>query len=254
MTTHHMNSHFRQAGMTLVELLISITIGLFIIGAALMVFQSVSGVGNQISELTQLRQQGMHAFRTIGRQVREAGAVEPKYIEYNNNFRFENYTWNGGSPIAALALPAGADASAATLGISQQTQTSPSFEELILNCLGQKVAAGRVVSNFYVKSNRLMCSTGGVVADQPIVNNVHAFKVRYRVRSSAANRVEKQFVNTPINWSLVDAVEVCLDLIGEKQTSTNGSTYTNCDNVNVSRGNRLHVVQRNLFTVFSAQR
>ena len=35
---------------------------------------------------------------------------------------------------------------------------------------------------------------------------------------------------------------------------TAGANYTDCDGASVSRGNRLHVVQRNLFTVFSAQR
>lgn len=242
------SARLRQAGMTLVELLVAITIGLFIIGAALMVFQSTSGIGQQISELTQVRQEGSHAFRVIGKQVREAGSVEPTYITVNNNFRFNAPTWGSGTPIASWTPPAGTD----FLSTSQQPQTSTAYQALVRNCLGQEVTSTRPDSNFYLNDGNLMCSTGAALnARQPIISNVNAFKVRYRVRVSDTT---KQFVNTPTDWALVDAVEVCLDLVGTKATPTASTNYTDCDGNSVSRGNRLHVVQRNLFTVFSAQR
>ncbi len=59
------------------------------------------------------------------------------------------------------------------------------------------------------------------------------------------------------------SVEVCLDLVGKKAAPTDtgdaggnvvDSQYRDCQGNQVTRGNRLHVVQRNLFTVHSAQR
>ncbi len=267
---HHSPKRLRQAGMTLIELMISITIGLFIIGAALMVFQNVTGIGRQISELTQLRQQGAHAFRAIGKQISEAGSVEPTYTAENNNFYFNPASTQPGawddnnSAIANWTPPEGTD----FLGISQQVQTSADYKKLILNCVGAEVTSAAPSSNFYVRAvtgesyGDLMCDTGAAV-DQPIVRNVNAFKVRYRVRPSVTNITTKQFVDTPTNWSLVDAVEVCLDLVGDRSTPTKtvdaggdalDTNYTDCDGNPASRGNRLHVVQRNLFTVYSAQR
>ncbi|MFT3779549.1 MAG: prepilin-type N-terminal cleavage/methylation domain-containing protein [Ottowia sp.] len=240
-------ARLRQAGMTLVELLVAITIGLFIIGAALMVFQSTSGIGRQISELTQIRQEGAHAFRVIGKQVREAGSVEPEYIVDNNNFRFSAYTWVNGTSIANWSPPNGAD----FLSISQQQQSSTVYTDLIRNCLGETVTSSNRRSDFYLNNGNLMCVTGSNTGGQPVISNVNAFKVRYRVRVSDTT---KQFVDTPTDWALVDAVEVCLDLVGTKATPTNGANYTDCEGTSVSRSDRLHVVQRNLFTVFSAQR
>lgn len=257
-----------QAGMTLIELLIAITIGLFIIGAALMIFQSISGVGSQISEVTQLRQQGMHALRTISKQVNEAGSIEPGYSTDNGNFRFKNtneYTWLGvnRSPISSWTPPGGGD----YLSLSQQV--SPNYVTILRNCLGNRTTDGRG-SSFYLKTTAgaphgsLMCDTSSAVNPaQPIIDNVAAFSVRYRVRPSASNINEKRFVDTPPNWSLVDAVEVCLDLIGTSVAPTKtvdgggntiDSTYVDCQGNTVSRENRLHVVQRNLFTVYTAQR
>ena len=249
----HSSARLRQAGMTLVELLVALTIGLFIIGAALMVFQSTSGIGQQISELTQIRQEGAHAFRVIGKQVREAGSVEPDYIETNNSYRFEAPTWVGGTPVSNWSPPAGVD----FLSISQQEQSSTAYKAFVRNCLGEEVkkppppAASTDRSDFYLNDGNLRCVTGSNINGQPIISNVNAFKVRYRVRSSDTT---KQFVDTPTDWALVDAVEICLDLVGTKSTPTAGANYTDCDGASVSRGNRLHVVQRNLFTVFSAQR
>ena len=241
------SSRLRQAGMTLIELLVAITIGLFIIGAALMVFQSTSGIGQQISELAQVRQEGAHAFRVIGKQAREAGSVEPNYIAVNNTFRFDPITWISATPISTWTPPVGSD----FLSISQQLQSSPSYTARVRNCLGESVTSAQRRSDFYLNNGNLMCETGSNPGGQPIISNVSAFKVRYRVRSSGTT---KQFVTTPTDWALVDAVEVCLDLIGTKTTPTAGANYTNCDGNSVSRGNRLHVVQRNLFTVFPAQR
>lgn len=256
--------------MTLIELMISITIGLFIIGAALMVFQNVTGIGSQITELTQLRQQGAHAFRAIGKQISEAGAVEPTYVADNSNFFFDppstQYFTNGG--ISSWTPPPGGTD---PLGIAQLELASKSadYSDLLRNCVGAKVTTASRTSNFYVKPisgesyGDLMCSPGGTALDQPIIRNVNAFKVRYRVRPSAANMTTKRFVDTPTNWSLVDAVEVCLDLVGDRSTPTKSvdaggtsvdTTYTDCAGNTVSLGNRLHVVQRNLFTVYSAQR
>ena len=259
-----------QTGMTLLELLIAITIGLFIIGAALMVFQNVSGIGSQISEVAQLRQQGMHAFRVIGKQINEAGSIEPDYLSNNGNYKFKaDYGWvntTDKSPISSWTAPGGGN----YLSISQQEQSSTVYRGLLLNCLGNQVTSSSRSSNFFLKavpgddSNTLMCYTGtGIGQTQPIINDVAAFSVLYRVRTSSMNLENKRFVETPTNWSLVDAVEVCIDLIGKRSNPTKtvddggnvvDSTYVNCQGNTVNRGNRLHVVQRNLFTVYTGQR
>ena len=243
----HSRARLRQSGMTLVELMISITIGLFIIGAALLVFQSTSGVGRQISELTQLRQQGAHAFRVIGKQIRETGSVQPKYIASRFKYEFEGtYTWAGGTPVSDWVPPE----PGGFLSLSQQI-SSAALQPFLRNCLGQTVTSTKTRSDFYVKDNALMCETGSNVGGEPVIGNVHAFQVRYRIKDGN----NKKFVNTVTNWNDVDAIEVCLDLVGVFPTPDGGANYTDCaGSPTASRGGRLHVVQRNLFSIYTGQR
>lgn len=240
----------RQKGMTLVELMVALFLGIFIIGAALMVFQSTSGIGKQISEVAQIRQEGAHAFRVIGKQIREAGSVEPTYQADTNSYGFAPPTWVSGTAIGPWSPPTGTD----YLSMSQQVPSTAVYTDLLRNCLGETVTSGGTTptnrSNFYINGKNLMCATGSNNG-QPVADNVNAFKVRYRIRNSETT---KQFVTTPSDWSLVDAVEVCLDFVGTKLAPTASSNYTNCDGSTVPRGDRVHVVQRNLFTVFTAQR
>jgi type IV pilus assembly protein PilW len=236
-----------QAGMTLIELLISITIGLFIIGAALMVFQSTSGAGRQITELTQLRHQGMHAFRVMGKQIREAGALEPQFQGSNANYKFtKDIQWvnASGVPDPAASPVTG---TATTLNTSQQQPLSSAYNQYILNCLGQPVTVNRS-SNFYVNNGNLMCRTGSSTVDQPIISNVNDFQIRYRIRNGNG----KQFVSATgvTDWGEVDAVEICLDLVGDTSTPDAGENYVNCAGTAVPRGQRLHVVQKNLFHIY----
>lgn len=236
----------KQNGFTLIELMVSITIGIFIIGAAMYVLQGTSGINRQVSEVTQLRQQAAFGLRTIARQVREAGSVEPTWSTDTLSFKFDKtYAWAGGSPLSAWVPPSGSLPD--SLSVSLQV---PSLGNTYTrNCLGQSIASGNV-SRFYVKDSNLRCQTG-ISQDQPILENVNGFTVRYRISDGSG----KRFVpNASIaNWNKVDAIELCLDLVGGTVSPTNGQTYVDCSGATVSRGNRLHVIERTLIGVHAGR-
>lgn len=64
-----------QKGVTLVELMVGIAIGLLVISVAvgaLMVSRNISGT---VSDATGIQQQAAYAMRVIGQQVRQAGSL-----------------------------------------------------------------------------------------------------------------------------------------------------------------------------------
>ncbi|MET1115508.1 MAG: prepilin-type N-terminal cleavage/methylation domain-containing protein, partial [Comamonas sp.] len=72
---HPSPSRRLQQGLTLIELLVGLTIGLMTITVAigtLMISRQVSGA---TGEASQLQQQAAQAFRTIGQQARQAGSL-----------------------------------------------------------------------------------------------------------------------------------------------------------------------------------
>ena len=64
-----------QQGLSMIELLVGLTIGLMTIAVAigtLMISRQVSG---SVSEASQLQQQAAQAFRSIAQQARQAGSL-----------------------------------------------------------------------------------------------------------------------------------------------------------------------------------
>ena len=62
----------RQRGLSLVELLVGLFLGLLIIGVAMGALMASRAVSATISDASQLQQQASHLFRVMGRQIRQA--------------------------------------------------------------------------------------------------------------------------------------------------------------------------------------
>ena len=68
-TTHQEN------GLTLVELLVGISIGLLVIGVATGALLASRGISGTVSDATNIQQQAAYAMRVIGQQVRQSGSL-----------------------------------------------------------------------------------------------------------------------------------------------------------------------------------
>src|SRR5690606_38077148 len=67
-----------QRGVTLIELLVGITIGLLTIAVAMGALMVSRGVSGTVSDSALIQQQASYAFRVIGQQLRQAGSVKLK--------------------------------------------------------------------------------------------------------------------------------------------------------------------------------
>lgn len=262
-----------QQGVTLIELLVGLAIGLMAIAVALgalLVSRSVSGT---VSDATQLQQQGAHALRVIGLQLRQAGSVRlnlaftqaaasaPVAIDPGEPVAFETVFDRKGGTLASN------DAAPLQVGYQNYTETvvaasGTAERSLLADCLGKTPADAVVQSNFRLVraegavSGELQCAGADGVA-QTVIGNVADLQVRYLVQAltgagpTASANMRRVAAADVGDWAAVVAVEVCLELVGDGTIDTAGATFRNCSwavgDAETSMDNRMHLVFRNTF-------
>ncbi len=254
-----------QNGVTLIELMVGIAIGLLVVAVAMGALMVSRGVSGTVSDASAIQQQAAYAMRVIGAQVRQAGSLLIN-MDYQSNVA-EPYlaqvaiettapaASNSGGSIGASTLGNSFDpardtirgaAASMTVGYRRylETVTSPASanvpESQSRNCLGgpsDDSGDQRLESTFIYNATAGTLSCGGnatATAPQPIVQNVANFQVRYLLQDnstkgdSTIRRVLAAGVGS--DWSRVQGVEVCLVLYGNEPIDLpNGSNYTDCD-------------------------
>ena len=250
------NSPWTQRGVTLVELMVGIAIGLLVVAVATSALMVSRGISGTVSDASGLHQQAAHAMRVIGQQVRQAGSL---YLNLNPTGAA---TTDPAAPVALEVVSPGADASGNTsfnptkdtlatqqtsdgrtiLGVGYRRYPEPLFDgttiSLARNCIGEQGGAGtndkRIESIFMLDNDgNLRCGDNpnskpslGFTGlpdkpGQPIIGNVANFRVRYLVQNLATLGAPQINYVDAANFSASDlprvqGVEVCLVLYGDE--------------------------------------
>ncbi|RZL63365.1 MAG: hypothetical protein EOP81_12925 [Variovorax sp.] len=254
---HARRGRRRQRGVSLVELLVGIFLGLLVIGAAistLMVSRATSGT---IGDITQLQQQGSYAMRVMGMQFRQAGSIDIADDDTPELYLFKN-NYTGLATTDRLNITGSDGTGTAADIVSVSNQPASGLPTQRRNCLGDELfvsVADSMDSRFTVDASKkaLTCrSRGGsdnAVQTQQVIGNVADFQARYRVvNASGTQSLTATQVSAANLWSNVKAVEVCLHLEGDTtgDASVDGD-YVNCQGAATARAGKLHIVLRNVF-------
>lgn len=251
-----------QRGVTLIELMVGITIGLVVVAvasSALMFSRTISGT---VSDASDIQQQAAYAMRVIDLQLRQAGSLhlnlQPGTATaadpYLAPVAFEAGVLPGSNPPFDSFTPAtdtlSGTTSPATVTVGYQRYTEPMFtsatpQALSRNCLGGPADTStdqRLQSTFWLSSkNELRCAGNQSVSappldteGQPVVQNVANFQVRYLLQDNTSTpgtpTIKSVDASGVANWGQVQAVEVCLVLYGTEAIDLPaGSSYTDCD-------------------------
>ncbi len=261
-SSHAPFSTQHQRGVSLLELMVGVAIGLLVVAVAMGALMVSRGISGTVSDASGIQQQAAYAMRVIGLQLRQAGSL---YLNPNPN---------NAPAIEALTAPVAFEARAepppgsnSTFDFNPTTNTlsgtanpvtlivgyrrykeavytSTAEQTLSRNCLGgpsddtaPRMDDQRVESTFQFNAanNALICGGNSAVA-QAIVRNVADFQVRYLLQNNsnpADTRI--QYLDASAvgssDWGRVQAVEVCLVLYGDEPIDMPaGSTYTGCGN------------------------
>lgn len=280
-----------QHGVTLLELMVGLAIGLLVIAVAMGALMSSRSVSGTVSDISGIQQQGSYVLRVIGQQLRQAGSL---YLNPDPTggastdvlgavvFEIKADARGGNSFDQQNTLAGGADT--VTTGFRRYqdnvffadnaTSSVIGTDYLSRNCVGSPANTNtdeRVESIFTFADGNLRCSGNGSTV-QPIAQNIAQFQVTYFVQTVAggtgATIQYKKGSDMPASasdplWRSVQGVQVCLVLHGTEpidlpQNTPASSSYTDCDGKSIdmtkltgTRKNRMHLLLRNTFQLRS---
>lgn len=256
-----------QRGVSLLELLVGIAIGLLVVVAALasLVFTRVSS--QTVGDSSRLQQDANTAFRIIGHHIRQGGArrvVEPVAGSSNVLFNglYQGYGINPNTGSAAIVNGTEGAANAPdVLQVSHDSEPDLGATD----CLGElpiAAAANNIQNRFFFAVNaqgvgELRCAgsgatSAGVPAGFALVQGVEDFQVWYGFRAAGTDNVQyntaaQLAVINPVPWDQVESVMVCLRMSSE-QASYQGIATTGCQNEAIAADGR---IRRVFFRVFN---
>lgn len=270
-----------QQGMTLIELMVGIAIGLLVVAVAMGALMVSRGISGTVSEATSLQQQAAYAFRVIGQQIRQAGSIE---LNLDPNIALGSTSDSNPAmiPVAfdapdptgtrppfsrSVSTLTGNATSGFTLGYQnyfEATTMAATPTSMLRDCLGQNpalssggtLAATPVLTSQFRRdsTNELKCTGSGGSGEQAVIGNVTDMRVRYLRQAVGSVNLQYRSAADAVSdasWSNVYGLEVCLELTGTEHVPTAGATYVNCSGVSTSYGDRLKMVFRNVYQIRS---
>ena len=264
-----------QRGVTLIELMVGLVVGLLVVAAAMGTMMVSRGISGTVSDASNIQQQAAYAMRTIGLQLRQAGSlrldlnptgavedIASATVDFEIKSGDFDYSQN---IIRGIDEPTGADFKLTTgyRNYKEALHGETDDKSQVRDCLGQQPSETLIENNFVLKTatNELYCAGSNKVA-QPVVEKVANFQVRYLMQESPAGDPQIKYATATTignKWSQVQAVEVCLVLYGNESIDLPaGSSYTDCDGSKVDmtkltgeRARRMHLAFRNVFQLRS---
>lgn len=258
-----------QAGLTLIELMIGLAVGLLVVAVATVSLLGSRSVTGAVSDISGIQQQAAYVMRTFGTQLRQAGSL---YLDLGLDADGEGEITSAtafqlrGNDEQAINEAEGTGAiTIQYTGYEERTFINPAPIIISRNCLGGSgsippgATTTPIESIFTLNGTDLRCN------DQPIAQNVATFEVRYLLQGTDQDDPTMLYTNRDgvADWNRVQGVEVCLVLFGTERIDLPAdlpelTSYTDCDGTRVdmtaltgNRTNRMHYVFRNVFQLRS---
>lgn len=191
-----------QAGMTLLELMISMFLGLLLVAGIGTIYVGSNQTYRVQEQNARIQEAGRFALDVIGRSLRQAGYTTCISTSFPIRTCFT------GTPITGTAntVTVQYDGTGAT------------------DCSGAVVAAGNQVTDAIdLNANNLRCNNA------PLVPNVEALQFLYGI-DTTGDRSADQYSAAPGNWNQVVSVRACVLVRSQDQgISVGRQTYLNCD-------------------------
>jgi type IV pilus assembly protein PilW len=256
-----------QSGMSLIELMVGLAIGLVVVIAAMGSVVYTRTASSVMGESTRLQQDAATAFRIIGHATRQAGArrlvdIEEGAVSFNPQYEGISVDQNTWRPITLTGAD-GASNKPDTLNIDRdntvpaQGAASPANIDSV-DCLGETVPAQfSARSTFSVDEAMLKCEgSGSSVGRHALVPGAEDFQIWYGLREgnglryTTASALSQLF---PAPWNQVETLRVCLRLAGE-QTNLPSAPIKGCQGETIQNDGRLRRVFFRVFKLRNAGR
>ena len=209
MKAKHANTHAArmQRGFTLVEVLVALLIGLFLLGGlSTVVFDNRRTFGTQ-ALLAQLQDAERLSMTMIGDVVQLAGYFPSPTLNTANSVLLAGGGMTAGQPLTGTY-------SAAPPGDTLTSRYATNSGDGILNCTGTSNSSGAVatyVNTFSVVAGQLVCTLNGT--QYPLVSGVTNLSVLYGVNTTGSGNNVDTYMNAAqvtaaADWNSVISVRI----------------------------------------------
>lgn len=266
-------------GVSLVELLVGVAIGLLVVLAGMGTIVLNRTSSNTISDTAALTSQASNALRQVSFVLRQAGALEPSTVPHPTVAGQVQHILAQNIDVQPTTIRCREEAGTCTtnpetLIISYLNRNPPGVttaSEITRDCQGNGVVIPGGVPNQGVQINNFFTLAGGelscrstwgrdidtvatrtiaarsISVNQPILSSVEAFQLRYLVdQGNNTTRWQRApAIQTAGTWNQVVAVEICLQVRGEVNHGTlMTGKYFDCDGNEQDHSQFLRVVVR----------
>jgi len=255
-------SRRRQTGLSLIELLVGISIGLMVVVAAVgtLVFTRISS--SSVDDTVRMQQDASTVMRMIGHQLRQAAAVPIQNSTPDAAFGSTKFQDDGISVnVANSVFVNGTNAARDTVTVV--TTTSPDM--MVTDCLGYVqppvvAAVSTLMTNTFEVTAAGEFRCRGVSGNfQAVINNAEDLQILYGFRTGngaldTLSYLRADQIVAPIIWGNVDSIQVCLRMAG--QTLGNpvaAGPSIGCNGENIANDGRIRRVFRQVFTLRNLQ-
>ena len=248
-------SRSRMQGLSLIEVMISLVIGLVVVGAVMVTYLGSGKSGQQQAAYSEMNENAQIALGIMSRDLLLAGYAKPTGYDSGTGKLTRTYSGRAifgcDTDFASPNTTGVATCSAAgkpSIEVTYEADlknTVPTSANIPSDCLGNTLAdAGGyfiAYNRYYLKTtasgnrSELYCASRQGSGGQPLVDNVDAMKIWYGVSAATDPRTIVRYVTAGnvSDWGLVVSVRLCL-LMRSSETVLQGGgedtpTYLDCN-------------------------
>lgn len=239
-------THKHVKGITLVELLVAMALGVVLMAGVMQVFIGSNQTFGVVQAQTHMQENGRFAMEFIGRTIRHAGYDTDISFNAMTNTELKAERWPATSEFTANAVVVG-DNNGSSLPDSKAGSDSLTLrfrgarDGSMQDCEGRDIAAdAMVVTSFFVtEDGQFRCSTGGDVAASTatLVEGIDDLHITYGINTDLSEPSQaSSYVNADEvpDWSRIVAVKIAL--LASSSSETLDTSAINYDFSDVGEG------------------
>jgi type IV pilus assembly protein PilW len=235
-----------QRGLTLIELLIAVAIGLFLVGGLLTLVQAMKRTSVSQSGLSQLQENERMAMSLMTDVIQSTGYFTNPLV----NTAASSFPVTGAFTTAGQAIVGSGSSGAAAPGHAITVRYMTSGTDNIINCTGNTSAVGAATftNQFSIDANgNLQCqltvkAAATTITTVPLISGLQNMQILYGVQTNTSvstNSVDTYLDATAVTngayWGSVKSVRVTLTFVNPLYGTLAGQTTTTPATVNFTR-------------------
>lgn len=204
----------RQAGLTLVEIMVAITLSIFLLGGVISIFASSKQSYLLQDEMGTLHENERIAMYLLNREIRMAGYSSDDLLDAIAAFDTDNTVNGSGNTSDTIAI--------------RHESTVDCLNHATPTISGVRIAVNR----YYIENEQLMCLGNGDATAEAILDGVVNMQILYGMNTDSVTSNTSNIANTYVNaseiaatnWGQVKSVRMAMLFSSNGDVNANNST------------------------------